>query len=247
MSKYRFLAEELNDGFNSINQAQESPLGLLVFTEKRKRFFKTISERGTSEAKYQITTCEIIFDTTTGKVFFQPTIEKAAANPRYAMIVPPFCEEDNSKSFSSLSRLRQIADNEERFFRCGGEIQGFFRPVYEKDAIRMAKEKGFKKFYCINGPDGVYTVRIPKKLDRELGSFDQIRKNAVIKALTEKRDVSYEFGSANNIITLAEAKILAPHYIESALEQLARYTQTLDKQITLVRRDINEIITALNN
>lgn len=245
MSKYRFLAEELNDGLNPISGWQ-STLGLLVFEENGKKFFKTISDKGTSETKYKLSTCEIIFDTTTGKVFFQPTAESAAKNPRYAMIVPPIYEEDN-KLWALEKSLKKIADNEERFFRCGGELQGFFRPIFEKDAIQEAKGKGFKKFYCIGGPSGFFNVRIPKKLEPEMGSIDQIRKNAVIKALTEKRDVVYEFGSANNIITLDEAKKLAPQYLEAALEQLAYQSQMLEKTIASIKEDISEIITALNS
>lgn len=244
MSKYRFLAEELNEGLNPISQWQ-STLGLLVFEENGKKFFKTISEKGTSNAKYKLSICEIIFDSNTGKVFFQPTAESAAANPRYAMIVPPLFGEE-TQMFTLLKTLGKIAGNEERFFRCGGEIQGFYRPIHEKDAIQMAKEKGYKKFYCIGGPDNVFAVRIPKKLESELGSIDQVRKNAVIQALKEKRSVSYEFGSTI-VITLDEAKKLAPHCIKQLLNDLEHYGQELSKKIAMANKEINEIMSALNN
>lgn len=244
MSKYKFLANELNMGFNSINYTQENPYGLLVFEENGKKFFKTISEKGTSTIKYKLSSCKIILDIETGKVFFQPTAESAAANHRYAIIVPPIYEADD-KMFSLLRKLKKIAGNEDRFFRCGGEIQGFFRPVFEKDAIQMAKEKGYKKFYCIGGQNGVYAVNIPKKIGRELGSVDQIRRNAVIQSLKEQRSVSYEFGSETFIVTLDEAKKLAPHYIQKTLDDLVYNTQELSKKIATFKDEINELITNL--
>lgn len=244
--KYRFLANELNDGFNSINSGQESPYGLMVFEENGKNFFKTISEQGTSTTKYKLSFCEIIFDVKTGKVFFQPFAESAAANPRYAMIVPPLYG-DETKMFSLLKTLRKLANNNERFFSCGGEMQGFFDRVLEKDAIQMAREKGYKKFYCIGGPDGVYTVNIPKKMDRELGSVDQIRRNAVMLSLKEQRSVSYEFGSETFIVTLDEAKSLAPHYIKKSLNDLSYYAQELSKKIAMTEEDIKIIMTTLGN
>ena len=244
--KYRFLASELNNGFNSIDSRQESPYGLLVFEENGKNFFKTISEQGTSTTKYKLSFCEIIFDVKIGKVFFQPFAEGAAANPRYALIVPPIYEEE-TKRFSLLKKLKKIANNEERFFCCGGSMQGFFRPVFEKDAIQMAKEKGYKKFYYIGGQDGVYTVNIPKKLDRELGSVDQIRRNAVMQSLKEQRSVSYEFGSETFIVTLDEAKSLAPHYIKKSLNDLSYYAQELSKKIAMTEEDIKIIMATLSN
>jgi|GEM_PF-2391472 len=244
--KYKFLASELNDGFNSIDSKQESPYGLLMFEENGKKFFKTISEPGTSTTKYKLGLCEIILDVKTGKVFFQPIAEIAAANPRYALIVPPIYEEDD-KTFALLKKLEKISSNEERFFRCGGEIQGFFRPVSEKDAIQTAREKGYKKFYCISRQNRVYNVSIPKKLDRELGSVDQIRRNAVMQSLKEQRSVSYEFGSETFIVTLDEAKSLAPHYIKKSLNDLSYYAQELSKKIAMTEEDIKVIMATLGN
>jgi hypothetical protein len=143
--------------------------------------------------------------------------------------------------------LKKIANNEDRFFCCGGEVQGFFRPVFEKDAIQMAKEKGYKKFYCIGGQDGVYTVNIPKKLNREFGSVDQIRRNAVMQSLKEQRSISYEFGSETVIITLDEAKSLAPYYIKKSLDDLSYYAQELSKKIAMTEEDVKIIMTTFGN
>ena len=244
--KYRFLANELNDGFNSISSGQDSPYGLLVFEENGKNFFRTISEEGTSDTKYKLGFCEILLNVKTGKVFFQPLAESAAANPHYALIVPPLFEGD-TEMFTLLKTLSKIANDNERFFRCGGSSQGFFHPVFEKDAIEMAKEKGYKKFYCIGGIDGVYTVKIPKKLERELGSIDQIRRNAVMQSLKEQRSVSYEFGSDTFIITLDEAKNLAPYYIKKSLDDLSYYAQELSKKIAMTEEDVKIIMTTFGN
>ena len=246
MSKYRFLANELNIGFNSIDSVKKSPFGLLVFEENGKNFFKTISEQGTSVIRYKLSVCEIILNAETGKVFFQPTAESAAVNPRYAMIVPATWGEDDVISLLT-KKLRKTANNDSRFFYCGGEMQGFFRPVFEKDAILTAQEKGYKKFYCVGGQDGVYTVNIPKKLDSELGSFDQIKRNAVLQSLKEKRSVSYEFGSETLIVPLEEAKKMAPHYIKQLLSDLEHYGRELSKKIARTNDEINEMMSALSN
>jgi len=238
------MANELNLGHNSVSSTQESPFGLLVFEENGKKMFRTISEKGTSTIKYKLSSCEIILDVKTGKVFFQPIAESAAANPRYAMIVPPIYEDDDETS-SLLKKLKKVAGNEDRFFRCGGEIQGFFRPVFEKDAIQMAKEKGYKKFYCIGGQDGVYTVNIPKKMDSELGPIDQKRRNAVMQSLKERRSISYEFDSETFVVTLDEAKKLAPHYIQKTLDDLVCNAQELSKKIASFKDEINQLITNL--